>query len=125
MRIDRKSREVLTRTRKTKRTTCSLTELVVLVRTKLKIYPGSTTEQQRRRQLRRFFLSLDNDDVPPSTSGLCFLQRQERRLLTKKLKANGDAHESTLGFALNFYDALTDKAAPGFCSRYMYMCIRI
>lgn len=37
-------------------------------------------------------------------------ERQKERLLTKKLKAEGGTRESTLGFALNFYDALTDKA---------------
>lgn len=42
---------------------------------------------------------------------LFFSERQKERLLTKKLKAEGCTRESTLGFALNFYDALTDKAA--------------
>lgn len=42
---------------------------------------------------------------------LSFLQKQEGRFLMKKLKAEGSTRESTLDFALNFYDKLTDKAA--------------
>jgi len=45
----------------------------------------------------------------PHASSPCFFRLQEKRLLTKKLKA--EARESALGFALNFYDALTDQAA--------------
>jgi len=40
-----------------------------------------------------------------------FSLKAARRFLTKKLKAEGSTRESALGFALNFYDALTDKAA--------------
>lgn len=40
-------------------------------------------------------------------------EERKRTLLTKKLKTEDGTRESTLGFALNFYDALTDKAAAG------------
>jgi len=45
----------------------------------------------------------------PRAPSPCSFRLQEKRPLTKKLKA--EARESALGFALNFYDALTDQAA--------------